>query len=234
MGAASLRLIVALQLVAAAGLVPVRAATREAALDISIPFAAGARIEHADASAASFWGIYQVGSVAGRSFRIFPDGSASFGLRPAMDEDRVEATCDVAAKSCSIVGSGGRSTRVLENDGYIVQPEAVEMPTMEVAMAFASWVLAGQKAPKTPAKVIVKMPMACADGQVRNFDISTLQHLLSVAGYRPGAVDGLFGKATARALARYRLHNRKGVKITVTTATRSALGELACAELSAF
>jgi hypothetical protein len=234
MRATPLRLIVAVQMVAAGSLGPAGASSREAALDINIPFAKGARIEHADASAASFWGIFQVGSVAGRSFRIFPDGSASFGLRPTMDEERVDATCDVAAKSCRLVGSDGKTIRVLANAAHSVQSEAVDIPTMEVAMAFASWVLAGQKAAEAPAKVVVKLPLACAGGHRRHLDVSALQHLLSVAGYRPGAADGLFGRATARALARYRADNRKGVKITVTRATESALGELACAELSSF
>lgn len=126
----------------------VRADGRTELFDVAKPFAPGAKVETTDASAAMFWGSYQIGHLGGRRFRIFPDGSASIGLGPALDEERVDVACDSEAKTCRIQRADASDLLVTPEDAYALDRAAYDLPSLDIAKGFASEVLAVYAKPK--------------------------------------------------------------------------------------
>ncbi|MEN3794576.1 hypothetical protein [Fulvimarina sp. MAC3] len=134
----------------------VRADGRTELFDVAKPFAPGAKVETTDASAAMFWGSYQIGHLGGRRFRIFPDGSASIGLGPALDEERVDVACDSETKTCRISRSDASDLVVTPKDGYKLDRAAYDLPSLDIAKGFASEVLAVYAKPKAESAPVAE------------------------------------------------------------------------------
>ena len=105
--------------------------------DIAKPFTPGASVV-SDMSAHGFIGEYQVGVVGGRNYRILPDGSAAFGINAVMVEDRVDVICDRKAKLCTVTPFEGEPITVKTGQKIAVDFKQLELPSVELAKAYAS------------------------------------------------------------------------------------------------